>query len=126
VQLETHVLTAGVARVAFGLRIAGATWIEVLFPPVTFKARLYPHSGFQAVRTEVPFVLGWADNIHLAQNLPVSEAALDLAECFEPGMVNTATSRVAEKASVFITSLNPSRTIFEPLAFSKYRDWMQL
>jgi len=126
VRLENHVLPAGVERGAFGLRNAGATWIEVLCPPVPFTARLLAHPGLQAVRTQVPFVVGWADTIHMSQSLSVSEAVLDLAECFEPGMVNTAINRVPDKASLFIKSFTPSRIIADPLALSKNRGWERL
>ena len=126
VRLENHVLPAGVERGAFGLRNAGATSIEVLCPPVPFTARLLAHPGLQAVRTQVPFVLGWADTIHMSQSLSVSEAVLDLAECFEPGMVNTAISRVPDKASLFIKSFTLSRIVADPLALSKKRGWERL
>jgi len=126
VRLENHALPAGVESGAFGLRDAGQTWVEVLCPPVPFTARLLAHPGLQAVRTQLPFVLGWADTIHMSQSLSVSEAVLDLAECFEPGMVNTAISRVPDKASLFIKSFSPSRIIADPLSLAKYRGWKGL
>jgi len=126
VRLENHALPDGIERGDLGLRNAGDTCIEVLCPPVPFTARVLAYPGLQAVRNQVPFVLGWADTIHMSQSLSISEAVLDLVDCFEPGMVNTAISRVPNKASLFIKSFSPSRIIADPLALSKYRGWKRL
>lgn len=93
VRFENHDVTPGVRSVK-GVRDAGPDWVEVLFPPVDFEARLFSVSGCLAVRRQVPFVLGWAITVHRSQSLTLSEAVLDVGEAFGAGMVLAAMSRV--------------------------------
>jgi len=126
VRLENHVLPPGIARGSYGLLDAGESWAEVACPPLKFFARIYSCPGTLAVRTQVPFVLGWASTIHMAQSLSISRAVLDLADCFEAGMAQTAISRVPTKEGLFIKSFSPSRVYASPLVFKVYREWRRL
>jgi len=126
VRLENQVLPAGVQRGCWGLRDMGGSWIEVACPPVEFAARVLAVPGVLAVRTQVPLVLGWASTIHMSQSLSISEAVLDLAECFEAGMVHTALSRVPDKARLHIKSFAASRLFADQRALTLYDEWRRL
>jgi len=126
VRLENHVLPAGIERGCWGLHDVGETWIEVACPPIDFTARVLAAPGVLAVRTQVPLVLGWASTIHMSQSLSISEAVLDLAECFEAGMVHTALSRVPDKARLHIKSFAASRLFADQRALKFYMEWRRL
>jgi len=126
VRLDNHELPSGVDRGQAGLHDAGDTWIEVLCPPVKFTARILAYPGALAVRLQVPFVLGWATTIHMSQSLSISRAVLDLAECFEAGMVQTALSRVPTKSGLSIKSFAASRLRADQVALKMYREWRRL
>jgi len=126
VRLENHVLPAGIERGNWGLRDMGDTWIEVACPPVDFTARVLAAPGVLAVRTQVPLVLGWASTIHMSQSLSISEAVLDLSECFEAGMVHTALSRVPDKARLHIKSFASGRLFADQGALKLYHEWRRL
>jgi len=126
VRLENHVLPAGIERGNWGLRDKGDTWIEVAFPAVKFAARVLAAPGVLAVRTQVPLVLGWASTIHMSQSLSISEAVLDLSECFEAGMVHTALSRVPDKARLHVKSFSAGRLFADQCALKLYNEWRRL
>jgi len=126
VRLEYHVLPPGVERGSWGLHDMGDTWIEVACPPVQFTARVLSAPGVLAVRMQVPLVLGWSSTIHMSQSLRVSEAVLDLSECFEAGMVHTAMSRVPVKTELHIKSSAPSRLFADPCALKMYDECRRL
>jgi len=126
VRLENHVLPAGVQRGCWGLHDMGDSWIEVACPPVDFPARVLAVPGVLAVRTEVPLVLGLASTIHMSQSLSISEAVLDLAECFEAGMMHTALCRVPDKERLHIKSFAASRLFADKRALKLYDEWRRL
>jgi len=126
VRLDNHKLPSGVERESAGVHDAGDDWIEVACPPVKFTARILAYPGALAVRLQVPFVLGWATTIHMSQSLSISRAVLDLADCFEAGMVQTALSRVPSKSGLHIKSFVASRLRADPVALSMYREWRRL
>jgi len=126
VRLENHVLPKGIQRGSFGLLDAGDTWMEVACPPIQFFARVYSCPGALAVRKQVPFVLGWASTIHMSQSLSISRAVLDLGECFEAGMVQTAISRVPTKEGLHIKSFSAGRLYANPLVLKRYAEWRRL
>jgi len=126
VRLDNHVLPVGIQRGCWGLRDMGDSWIEVACPPVDFTARVLAAPGVLAVRTQVPLVLGWASTIHMSQSLSISEAVLDLAECFEAGMVHTALSRVPDKARLHIKSFAAGRLFADQRALKFYKEWRRL
>ena len=78
------------------------------------------------MRTQVPFVLGWACTVHTSQSLTLSSAVLDLKNAFEAGMVHTALGRVSDKDRLFIKSFAPSRLFADHVALAKYREWERL
>jgi len=126
VRLDNHTLPVGVDRGQAGVHDAGDSWIEVACPPVKFTARILAYPGALAVRLQVPFVLGWATTIHMSQSLSVSRAVLELADCFEPGMVQTALSRVPTKSGLHIKSFAASRLRADPVALRLYGEWRRL
>lgn len=126
VRLDNYSLPHDADRGSWGLRDAGDTWMEVACPPAPFSARILAVPGVLAVRHQVPFVLGWASTIHMSQSLTISEAVLDLAECFEAGMVTTALSRVGERGCMHVKSFSASRLFADPDAVAKYRAWQRL
>jgi len=126
VRLENHALPAGVQRGSLGLRDMGDTWIEVACPAVQFTARVLASPGVLAVRMQVPLVLGWASTIHMSQSLSISEAVLDLSECFEAGMVHTALSRVPNKTQLHIKSFSAGRLFADRSAMKLYDEWRRL
>jgi len=126
VRLDNHALPAGVERGQVGLHDAGDNWIEVLCPPVKFTARILAHPGALAVRLQVPFVLGWATTIHMSQSLSISCAVLDLADCFEASMVQTALSRVPTKSGLNVKSFSASRLRADPVVLRMYKEWRRL
>jgi len=126
VRLDNHLLPEGIERGNWGLHDVGDTWIEVVCPPVSFTARVLAAPGALAVRTQVPLVLGWASTIHMSQSLSISEAVLDLSECFEAGMVHTAFSRVPDKARLHILSFAAGRLFADQRALKLYHDWRRL
>ncbi|OSX75828.1 hypothetical protein BU14_0219s0028 [Porphyra umbilicalis] len=126
VRLDHHTLPAGVDRGQSGVHDAGDSWIEIACPPVKFTARILAYPGALAVRLQVPFVLGWATTIHMSQSLSISRAVLDLAECFEAGMVQTALSRVPTKSGLHIKSFASSRLRADHNAMKMYGEWRRL
>jgi len=126
VRFDNHVLPPGIERGSGGLRDMGDTWIEVALPPAKFTARVLAAPGVLAVRMQVPLVLGWASTIHLSQSLSISEAVLELSECFEAGMVNTALSRVPDKARLHIRSFSAGRLFADQAALKLYEEWRRL
>lgn len=104
VRMENHVLPAGVQRGSYGRLDAGDTWVMVACPPVKFFSRLHSCAGALAVRTQVPFVLGWASTILTSQSWSTSRAVLDLAESFNAGMDKTTISRVPTREGLHIIS----------------------
>jgi len=126
VRMENRVLPKGIERGSCGLLDAGDTWLEVACPPIQFFARVYSCPGALAVRTQVPFVLGWASTIHMSQSLSISRAVLDLGKCFEAGMVQTAISRVPTSEGLHIKSFSASRLYASPLITKRFAEWRRL
>lgn len=118
VRLVNHRLPSGVERESAGVHHAVDDWIEVVCPPVQFTARILADPGALAVRLQVPFVLGCATTIHMSQSLSISCAVLDLAHCFEAGMVQRALSRVPSKSGLHIKSFVASRSRADQAALS--------
>jgi len=110
-----------------GIHDASDTWVEVECPPVEFEAKVLSAKGFVAVRTQVPFVLGWAITIHRSQGLTLSEAAVDLAMSFEAGMVLAALSRVDQSNRLFIKSFQPARLFADEEVVRRYlHEWQRV
>lgn len=126
VRFENNPLPLGVCVQGLGVHDAGDTWIEVECPAVDFTARILSKPGMLAVRTQVPFVLGWAATVHMSQSLTLSEVVVDLARAFGPGMVLSAMSRVCKKQNLYVKSFCPSRVYAAPLALEMYRTWDRL
>lgn len=126
VRFEDHPPPAGMERGQSGLLNCGDTWIELACPPVEFMARLFSTPGAVAVRTQVPFVLGWACTVHMSQSLTLSSAVLDLKAAFEAGMVHTALGRVSDKERLYIKSFVASRLFADQLALKMYRQCSRL
>jgi len=126
VRLENHPPPAGIERGQSGLLDCGDTWVEVACPPVEYTARLFSTPGAVAVRTQVPFVLGWACTVHMSQSLTLSAAVLDLKKAFEAGMVHTALGRVSDKERLFIKSFEASRLFADQRALRVYKEWGRL
>jgi len=125
-RLHHHTLPAGVDLGQSGVHDADDSWIEIACPPGKFNARILAYPGALAVRLKNPFVLGWATIIHMCQSLSISRAVLDLSECIEAGMVQTALSRLPTKSGLHIKSLAASHLRSDHNAMKMYGEWRRL
>lgn len=126
VRFENHVLPEGVGRGLHGVHDAGEDWLEVECPPVPYEGRIMSCPGAVAVRRQVPFALGWGITVHRSQSLSLSEAVLDIAQAFGPGMVNAAISRVGDPKRMYVKSFTGSRLFADPSAVNFYREGTRL
>jgi len=126
VRFHGNPLPRGVNVQGLGVQDAGETWVEVDCPAVDFTARILSKPGMLAVRSQLPFVLGWAATVHMAQSLTLSEVVVDLAKAFGAGMVLSAMSRVGKKRNLYVKSFCASRVYADPLALEMYRTWDRL
>lgn len=122
VRFEHNSLPAGVGRGLHGVHDAGVDWLEVECPRAAFEARILACPGAVAVRRQVPFALGWGITVHRSQSLSLSEAVLDIAQAFGPGMVNAAISRVSDKRRMYVKSFSGSRLLADPEAVRYYNE----
>lgn len=122
VRFEQQSLPSSVGRGMHGVHDAGEDWLEVECPPVAFEARIMAYPGVVAVRRQVPFVLGWGITVYRSQSLSLSEAVLDIALAFGPGMVNAAISRVRDKKRMYVKSFTACRLFADPVAVKYYRE----
>lgn len=126
VLFDQHVLPSGVGHGLHGVHDAGEDWLDVECPPIAFEARIMACAGAVAVRRQVPLALGWGITVHRSQSLSLSEAVLDIAQDFGPGMVNAAISRVCDRKRMYVKSFTGSRLFADPAAVAFYRGGVRL
>lgn len=122
VRFEQQSLPSSVRRGMHGVDDAGEDWLEVKCPPVAFEARIMAYPGVVAVHRQIPFVLGWGITVHRSQSLSLSEAILDIALAFGPGMVHAAISRVRDKKRMYVKSLTACLLFSDPVAVKYYKE----
>jgi ATP-dependent exoDNAse (exonuclease V) alpha subunit len=68
----------------------------------------------RATMVQLPLRLGWAITIHKSQGMSLDAAAMNLRQCFAPGMGYVALSRVRSLDRVYLTGINRMALQLDP------------